>query len=471
MIDSSQTPPSHTNGRSGSDPNLEELGERIAQLSAQIQAATYRLLVMIRGFDERHGWNCGFGEHGFRSCAHWLNWRTGLDMGAAREKVRVAQALGELPRISEAMRRGELSYSKARALTRVATAENEVELLVFARAGTSAHVEKLVRAWRRVDRIEDLEQENLRRASRYLQTYTDEDGMIVLRARLEPEVGAALLTALDAASGVLSNQERNQMNASEGMDGDKVAAEARDQRRADALGLVAEAALAHGVETSPRGERYQVVVHVDAEVLEEQVPESPREPGISILEGGPDVSAETSRRIACDSAKVVMTHDSAGYTLDVGRRTRTVSTALRRALTHRDEGCQFPGCDLKHCDAHHLKHWANGGETNLENLLLLCRRHHRAVHEGGFRVERSSDGEPCFFRPDGREMPAAPPALTSEDSCKSADPQIALSSRLLEDGVVIDSDTGYPTWQGGPIDLAWAVEAYRRMGKTTDAGL
>ena len=146
---------------------VDQLGERIAELSAQIQAATYQLLVLIREFDERSGWNTGF-----RSCAHWLNWRTGLDLGAAREKVRVAKALGELPLISEAMRCGQLSYSKVRALTRVARATNEEELLEFARTGTAAHVEKLVRAWRRVDRQDEVQRENVRHASRYLQTYT-----------------------------------------------------------------------------------------------------------------------------------------------------------------------------------------------------------------------------------------------------------------------------------------------------------
>jgi hypothetical protein len=132
--------------------DVEALGERIAELSAQIQAATYHLLVMIREFDERGGW----GE-GFRSCAHWLNWRTGLDLGAAREKVRVARALGGLPLISASMKKGGISYSKVRAMTRVATAANEAELLDFARAGTAGHVERLVRAWRRVDRIEEME--------------------------------------------------------------------------------------------------------------------------------------------------------------------------------------------------------------------------------------------------------------------------------------------------------------------------
>ncbi|MGB5163533.1 MAG: DUF222 domain-containing protein, partial [Thermoanaerobaculia bacterium] len=262
---------------------VDQLGDRIAELSAQIQAATYHLLTLIREFDEKSGWNTGF-----RSCAHWLNWRTGLEMGAAREKVRVAKALGELPLLSEAMRRGELSYSKVRALTRVATADNEEEILEFAKTGTAAHVDKLVRAWRRVDRQDELHYENRRHANRYLQACTDEDGMVVLRARLDPEVGAAVLKALEAAEQVLFEREQ------ETRDEPREVVPLR-QRRADALGLVAESALNGGLDKGTRAERLQVVVHVDAQVLED-----PDAPGVSMLEDGTDVSAETSRRLGCD---------------------------------------------------------------------------------------------------------------------------------------------------------------------------
>ncbi|MGB5661008.1 MAG: DUF222 domain-containing protein, partial [Thermoanaerobaculia bacterium] len=433
MIEPLQTPKPIPQIRPGR-PEVDQLGERIAELSAQIQAATYHLLVMIREFDERGGWNTGF-----RSCAHWLNWRTGLDLGAAREKVRVAKALGELPKLSEAMRCGELSYSKVRALTRVATAENEAELLEFAQVGTAAHVETLVRAWRRVDRRDELEHENLRHSSRYLQAYTDEDGMVVLQARLDPENGAAVLKALEEAEQVLYDKERETKDKR----GDGVPV---GQRRADALGLVAESALASGLDKGTRGDRLQVVVHVDSQVLEDS-----SQPGVSMLEDGTDVSAETSRRLGCDTGKVVMQHDSEGKILDVGRRTRTIPTAIRRALTARDEGCQFPGCGLKYCEAHHLKHWANGGETSLDNLVLLCRRHHRAVHEEGYRIEGSPDGELRFFRPQGWEIPSAPPAPALPQ-----DPLESLSDLLDEEGVSIDASTGFPTWDGGRLDLHWA---------------
>src|SRR5579872_1830164 len=149
---------------------LEQLGERIAELSAQISAATYELLVMLRDFDERGGW-----ASGFHSCAHWLTWRVGLDPGAARERVRVARALGALPLLSGAMGRGEISYSKVRALTRIATPATEEYLLSFGRAGTAAHVERLVRGMRRVDRIASGHGEKRLHAARYLYTYTDED--------------------------------------------------------------------------------------------------------------------------------------------------------------------------------------------------------------------------------------------------------------------------------------------------------
>src|SRR3989442_15672322 len=112
--------------------DLDRLGDKIAELSAHLEAATARLLDLFREFDAREGWNTGF-----RSCAAWLSWRVGLDIGAAREKVRVARALGTLPRLAQALAHGELSYAKVRALTRVATPDTEERLLAGGRAGTA----------------------------------------------------------------------------------------------------------------------------------------------------------------------------------------------------------------------------------------------------------------------------------------------------------------------------------------------
>ena len=210
---------------------LDRLGDEIAELSAHLDAATARLLALIREFDARGGWNTGF-----RSCAAWLTWRVGLDRGAARERVRVARALGTLPRLAEALARGELSYSKVRALTRVATPETETRLLAVGRAGTAEHVERIVRGWRRVDQRAEARESRRRHASRGLYVRQDEDGMVMVRGRLEPEVGALLMQALAAARTVLYQRARA------GAAGAPPAGPAGDpptpaQQRADALAL------------------------------------------------------------------------------------------------------------------------------------------------------------------------------------------------------------------------------------------
>ena len=144
------------------------------------------------------------------------------------------------------------------------------------------------------------------------------------------------------------------------------------QRRADAFGLLAESALAADLDRGAAGDRYQVVVHVDEDVLRDDAGT-----GQSVLEDGTHVPAETARRIACDASRVVMRHGPDGTVLDVGRKTRTIPPAIRRALAARGRTCRFPGCSCRHCDVHHVRHWAAGGATRLDNLLLLCRRHHR----------------------------------------------------------------------------------------------
>src|SRR5712671_3352961 len=184
---------------------IERLGDEIAELSAHLDAATGRLLALIRDFDARGGWNTGF-----RSCAAWLSWRVGLDPGAARERVRVAKALGTLPLLAQALARGELSYTKVRALTRVATPEAEERLLAVGRAGTADHVERIVRGWRRMDREAEAREDARRHASRALHVYQGDDGMMIVRGRLAPEVGAVLVQALAAARGALYQRARAQ---------------------------------------------------------------------------------------------------------------------------------------------------------------------------------------------------------------------------------------------------------------------
>ena len=431
----------------GATAELERLGDQIAELSAHLDAATARLLDLIREFDARGGWG-----NGFSSCAAWLTWRVGLDPGAARERVRVARALGTLPRLAQALARGELSYSKVRALTRVATPETEERLLAVGRAGTAEHVERIVRGWRRVDRIAEAKETTKRHRSRALLVYQDEDGMVVINGRLEPEAGAVLMKALEAGRDALCQRRRaadvsaeTPQDVSHSWGASHLPTWA--QQQADALALIAETSLHHGIDPGAPGERYQVVLHVDAPVLA-----NPDAPGQSVLEDGTHVSAETSQRLACDATRVVMRHDPDGRVTEVGVRTRTIPPALRRALQHRDKGCRFPGCDRPSGQAHHIRHWAHGGPTKLSNLTMLCRRHHRAVHEEGFQVERQADGELCFRRSDERLLLDVP-----EPAAVSANPVDSLRAQNDEGALHIDARTAMPGWQGERLDVGWAI--------------
>ena len=421
---------------------LDRLGDEIAELSAHLEAATARLLALIREFDARGGWNTGF-----RSCAAWLSWRVGLEPGAARERVRVARALGTLPALAEALARGELSYAKVRAITRVATPETEARLLAVGRAGTAVHVERIVRGWRRVDRQAEAREATRQHAGRALHVYQDEDGTVVLRGRLTPEGGALLLRALDAARETLYQKRRVTAAALPPTD-PGAEAPTRAQQQADALALLAETALHHELDPGAPGERYQVVVHVDAAVLAE-----PEQPGQSVLEEGSHVPAGTSQRLACDASRVMMRHDAEGQIVEVGARTRTVPPALRRALQHRDRSCRFPGCTVRFGQGHHVRHWAQGGPTTLSNLALLCRRHHRAVHEEGYQLERMPDGALQFRRPNGWLLPEVPPP-----AAVPADPVGTLRAQHAAQGLRVHARTGLPGWLGERLDVGWAID-------------
>src|SRR5205823_6397078 len=233
----------------GSSRELDRLGDETAQLSAHLEAATARLLDLIREFDARGGWN-----NGFRSCAAWLSWRVGFAPGAAREHVRVARALGTLPRLAHARARGELSYTKVRELTRVAAPETEERLLAVGRAGTAEHVERIVRGWRRVDCKAEAREAARQHAGRALQVYPDEDGTVRIRGRLAPEVGALLMQALAAAREAVYPKNVPAGTCAPGVSQELPTME---QQQADALALLAETALHHGIDPGAPGERYQ----------------------------------------------------------------------------------------------------------------------------------------------------------------------------------------------------------------------
>src|SRR2546425_714467 len=264
--------------------------------------------------------------------------------------------------------------------------------------------------------------------------------------RLGDEI-AVLCAHLDAATARLLDARRGRLrgNAYHG-----AAAGGR-------LGLVAETALHHGIDPGAPGERYQVVVHVDAPVLADA-----DAPGQSVLKDGAHVSSGTAQRLACDATRVVMRHAPDGRVMEVGARTRTIPPALRRALDHRDRGCRFPGCGLPFGQGHHIRHWAQGGPTTLSNLALLCRRHHRAVHEEGYEMDRQPDGELSFRRPDGRLVPEVPPP-----AAVPRDPVHALRAQHDAHGLHLHARTAMPGWLGERLDVGWAIDVLHPLAAST----
>ncbi len=457
-------------------PSLETLEHQITELAAHIHAANYRLLCLIAEFDRREGWF----QWGILSCAHWLNWKCGIGLGAARDKVRVARSLQSLPNISEAFRSGQVSYSKVRAMTRVATVENETYLLNIARHGTASHVERLVCNYRKVQRIAERQRANTLHHERCVKFHHDTDGALVIETRLPPETGAIVLEALAAAAEAMYVRRREfdaarqaahensaESSLREGLylppgPAEGVAEDpdtpwwARDTnekqsysaRRADALVLMAESLLANGAASRPAGERNTIVVHIDAEVLAD-----PDAAGRSELENGPQLAGESTRRLACDASVVRIVEDGDGMPLDVGRKTRSIPPAIHRALRVRDRGCRFPGCTARHfVEGHHVKHWAHGGETSLQNLVQLCHFHHRLVHEGGYGVRVSGNQAFAFTRPDGRLIEDVP--KNSAESFRDTD----IETLNREHGLDIDATTCVFPGNGARMNHAMAVE-------------
>ena len=399
----------------GSVP-LELLEQQITALASQIHASTCRWLGLIGEYDVREGWaqwNC-------RSCAHWVSWQCGIAPGPAREHVRVARRLRDLPAIRAAYAEGELSYSKVRALTRVENVERESELLELARHATAAQLERLVRAHRRVVTAERVAAGG--RPERWLTFEHDDDGSVLVRGRLPAEEGALVMAALEEARERLAAPADNACDVPAGTpdadrrdaleDEDGVPAGTPNvtagEARADALLAISDAFLAGARGARTGGDRVQVVLHVDTAALR-------GDPGGRCeLDDGSPLAAETARRLACD-ASLVQVLERDGVPLRLGRKTRVISAALRRALNARDRGCRFPGCTSRRfVDAHHIEHWATGGATDLDNLVQLCGHHHRLLHEGRYGITRHAGDRLTFTRRDGRRIgtrPARTPGL------------------------------------------------------------
>jgi len=360
---------------------IDKLEDSIIRHCHRINAGTYDLLVDLREFDQR----AGFLRNGFENCADWLHWRCDISLSAAREKVRVAHALLELPAISIAFSQGQVAYSKVRGLTRVANHQNEDELLAFALKHTTFQVEQRCRELRygTDESVIDAQQSFERRS---LSTCRDPSkGTMTFTVEVPLEQGELINKALDKA--------RDASNMSD----PEFAGESWSARQADAFvslasnylgGQCADQFAAH------TSDDYTVTVHVDQSALAKG-------------EGRAGLPLESVKRLGCDGSTITVVEDQNGEPLNIGRKTRTVPTAIKRALRARDKGCRFPGCqNSRIVDAHHIHHWSAGGETSLDNLVLLCGKHHRLVHEGGFRIIRDYQDQWIFTRPDGIAVPS-----------------------------------------------------------------
>jgi hypothetical protein len=365
--------------------SIDELDAAIGRIARQMNCECYQLLVLVREFDDRFGWK----QWSFKTCAEWLAYRCEIGLSAAREKVRIAHALRSLPAISAAFAEGRLSYSKVRALTRVADLRHEDLLLAYALDTTAENVEERCRQLRNVmpDSVHDT-----RRAfrSRFLTMWRDEKrGMLRLTVEVPIEDGELIAKAIDCA--VAAGEVTTNI--------DPAASESKSTawraQQADALVAVMKSYLdgGHAEEGGTTADRYQVVVHADARALRGG-------------EGCSDLPIETVKRLLCDCSFVTVFEDANGKPLDVGRKQRTISTSLRRALHARDRGCRFPGCHRRrHLAGHHLAHWIDGGETIPANMALLCTYHHTLLHHGAFSIVKEPDETLRFVTADGRTIP------------------------------------------------------------------
>jgi len=371
--------------------DLESLGERIAEQAAHLDAALHRLLTDLRTFDRGGGWH----TQGARSCAHWLSWRVGWGLGAAREHLRVADRLADLPLLDDALRRGEVSYGKLRAITRVATPANEAALLEIARHSSGHQLETVCRKYRSVLRHDADPDPEGDRQRRWIARRDTADGMVRIEAVLHPEEAALVWAALD-------HRAQQQCRESHRVSAETVSAETSSAHpartrapfdRADALVQIAQAYL--------RGDRpdrspIELVVSVPVETLRRRpgstdavmATEVPDPCDVACLADGTCVSAEAARRLSCDCGVVEIVSGEHGAPLSVGRKRRTIPGSMKRALLQRDRTCRFPGCGNRlYLEAHHIVHWADGGDTSLRNMAACCAFHHRFVHECASRSE------------------------------------------------------------------------------------
>jgi Domain of unknown function (DUF222)/HNH endonuclease len=512
-----------------SGEDLAALGEQIAEQAVHLDAAMHRLLADLRRFDEAGGWHA----QGFTSCAHWLSWRVGWDPATARERVRVARALIALPKVDAALAAGTLSYSKARAITRVATPKIETALLQYAETCTASQLETICRKYQAVERRANNDGVP-QPEERWVIAPSTASGMVCVKAMLRAEEAALLMQVIQQAA-PQCGQAAEAPSADAPAETSAVQPPVDRAGRADGLMAVIQA-YARG--SSPERSPIELIIAAPAETLRraeadadanaDTVTDSVTVPDTvtvtvtdsvtvpdtvtvtvtvtdsvtvtdtvtvtdSVTDSDSDsdtdsvtvtdsdsasdhrgmaipvaiiaapgtgdayLSPDATRRLACDCGLVEATVDPAGQPLSVGRKTRTIPAAIKRALLLRDRTCRFPGCDHRlYLDGHHIQHWADGGETKIDNLALLCSSHHSYVHERGYHIIKSEAGELRFLDPHGHPVLAVPPRPTPPDLGWPA-------IRAAHADQALTAETGRCRWRGGRVDHHAAVAALFRQ--------
>ena len=399
------------------DARIEEDFCELQRVSEAIEAERLRRLGEL---DRRRTYE----RDGYLSAASWLLQTFRMSWGLAREQVRMARALRDMPQTRRALEGGEISPSAVRVLATAREADPEAyrrcekELVEAARIHRIGELQRATGYFRQA--VEDehrVRDEDTLADRRRFHVSPTIFGMVRVDGDLDPDNGEALMTAL----GAIMDADARRRDPDDGR--------SPAQRRADALGELSRQWLDRSDRPSVGGERPHVTVTVEAGALPGGAPHPPsglgspveraeldharltgtaeldhaRLTGTAELDHAGPVDPGIARVLACDASIMRVVMAGRSEPLDVGRRTPVIPPAMRRAVIVRDGCCRFPRCDRPHpwCDVHHVVHWADGGPTAVPNLILLCRRHHRLIHQrSGFRL-RLVNGRPEFRRPDG----------------------------------------------------------------------
>jgi Domain of unknown function (DUF222)/HNH endonuclease len=368
-------------------PDMEQLRRLGNMLDAELSRRLHR-------FDS----GGGYGATQALTAKSWLRWKCNFSPAAAAGRVAVARELADLPQATQAFADGDISYAHAAMIARTSEklgdkmeSNAETILVTAAKELDLARLRMVtIKLLHFMDPDSVCEEANESHELRFLHLSQTLDGVFYINGRLDSEGGAILQTALNALGGPPTPDDKRSPK----------------QRRADSLVELARQKLESGTLPEVGGQKPHLTVTVSMATLANQ-PGSPA----ADLEWAQPIPAETARRLACDAAVTPIFLDSESDQPRAGQTSRSISGSQRKALVFRDKGCRFPGCDrpADWTDAHHLKHWADGGEHEMDNLVLLCRRHHRMVHEEGWRLVITAAGNIVALTPDRFAFGSVPP--------------------------------------------------------------